>query len=82
MIEAGVFQEDERLELVDGEIVVRAPIGERHVFGVRKLIRVLQRMGKRTLLDIHTPLGISQDNDFYPDVALLSTVSRKFGDVF
>ena len=30
MIEAGVFGADERLELIDGEIVQLSPIGDRH----------------------------------------------------
>ena len=48
-----------------------ALIGDRHEACVRKLIQVFQRAGKRGLLDARTPLGISEDSDFYPDVALL-----------
>ncbi|HJS72649.1 MAG TPA: Uma2 family endonuclease [Vicinamibacteria bacterium] len=71
MIEAGVFQEDDRLELVDGEIVEMSPIGSRHAACVRKLIRLLRSVGDRALLDVQNPLGVSDDNDFYPDVVLL-----------
>ncbi len=41
------------------------------VICVTKLIPVLRRIGERTLLDIHTPLGISEDDAFCPDVVLL-----------
>jgi Uma2 family endonuclease len=41
MVEAGVFPEDDRLELVDGEIVEMSPVGTRHATCVRKLIRFL-----------------------------------------
>jgi Uma2 family endonuclease len=71
MVEAGVFHEDDRLELVDGEIVEMSPIGNRHATCVRKLIRFLQGVGDRALLDVQNPLGISDENDFYPDIVLL-----------
>ena len=71
MIEAGVFREDDRLELVDGEIVEMSPIGSRHAACVRKLNRPLRSVGDRALVDVQNPLGISEDNDFYPDLVLL-----------
>lgn len=71
MVEAGVFEEDERLELVDGEIVVMPTIDYRHATCVRKLNYFLRNAGDRALLDVQNPLGISEDNDFYPDVVLL-----------
>jgi Uma2 family endonuclease len=71
IVEACIFPDEDRLELVDGEIVEMAPIGNRHATCVRTLVQVFERFGKRALLDGHTPLGISEDNNFYPDVALL-----------
>jgi Uma2 family endonuclease len=71
MVEAGVFEEDERLELVDGEIVVMPTIDYRHATCVRKLNYFLRNAGDRALLDVQNPLGISEDNDFYPDIVLL-----------
>ena len=71
MIEAGVFPEDDRLELVDGEIVEMTPIGNRHATCVRRLNRLLRKVGERALVDVQNPLGISDENDFYPDVVLL-----------
>src|SRR5882672_2170372 len=41
MIDAGVFGDDERLELIDGEIVEMSPIGNPHSACVRRLIRLL-----------------------------------------
>ena len=37
MGEAGIFGEDDRVELVDGEVVEMAPIGWRHVRAVNQL---------------------------------------------
>ncbi|HSF15694.1 MAG TPA: Uma2 family endonuclease [Vicinamibacteria bacterium] len=71
MLDAGVFQEDDRLELVDGEIVEMSPIGHRHAACVRKLNFLLRSVGARALVDVQNPLGISKDNDSYPEVVLL-----------
>src|SRR5205807_5964522 len=43
MIQAGLFAEDERLELIDGEVVEMSPIGDRHAACVRRLIALLSR---------------------------------------
>jgi Uma2 family endonuclease len=71
MVGAGVFRGDARLELVDGEIVEMSPIGSRHAACVRKLNRLLRAVGDRAWIDVQNPLGISEDNDYYPDVVLL-----------
>lgn len=43
MGEAGIFSEDDRVELIDGEIVEMAAIGDRHVESVMRLNRLLSR---------------------------------------
>jgi Uma2 family endonuclease len=78
MVEAGVFQEDDRLELVDGEIVEMSPIGTRHAACVRKLNLILRSVGERALVDVQNPLGISEDSDFYPDIVLLKPRSDHY----
>jgi Uma2 family endonuclease len=43
-IEAGVFNEDERIELIEGEIVEMAPIGFPHEMCVARLTKLLERV--------------------------------------
>ena len=43
MGEAGIFSEDDRVELIDGEIVKMAPIGDRHIESVMRLTRLISR---------------------------------------
>jgi Uma2 family endonuclease len=43
MGEAGIFSEDDRVELIVGETVEMAPIGDRHVESVMRLNRLLSR---------------------------------------
>jgi Uma2 family endonuclease len=78
MVEAGVFREDDRLELVDGEIVEMSPVGNRHATCVRTLNELLRQVGKRALVDVQNPLGISEDNDFYPDVVVLKPRADRY----
>jgi Uma2 family endonuclease len=39
MIETGIFDEDERIELIDGELIAMAPIGPEHSSKTRRLNR-------------------------------------------
>jgi Uma2 family endonuclease len=41
MVEAGVFPEDLRLELVEGDLVEMSPIGKRHAAKVNRLLALL-----------------------------------------
>ena len=41
MGEAGIFSEDDRVELIDGEVLEMTPIGDRHIECVMGLNRLL-----------------------------------------
>jgi Uma2 family endonuclease len=72
MIEAGVFGQDERLELIDGEIVEMSPIGDRHAACVRRLIAVLSRhFADRAIVDAQDPIVVDVAYAPQPDAALL-----------
>jgi Uma2 family endonuclease len=43
MGQAGILTEDDRVELIDGEIIVMSPIGPRHALCVALLTRQLAR---------------------------------------
>ena len=43
MMYAGILKEDDRVELIEGEIVAMSPIGSRHAGCVNKLLRLLER---------------------------------------
>jgi hypothetical protein len=71
MAEAGLLGKNDRLELVDGVIVEMTPIGHRHAGCVRKLNELFHGVLGQVHIDVQNPLGISQGNEFYPDVVLL-----------
>lgn len=69
---AGIFHEDDRVELLNGDIVVMAPIGLRHMNAVRRLNNVMaQKFGTRCLVDVQNPLVIDGHSMPQPDVLLL-----------
>ena len=72
MAGSGVFSEDERLELVEGEIVEMFPIGKPHAGCVRRLNRLLTGcLGNRAVVDIQNAAWINERSFFCPDVLLL-----------
>jgi len=72
MIEVGVFDQDERLELIDGEIVQMSPIGDRHAACVRRLNEVLGRLFTgQAIVHVQAPLAVGVRYAPQPDLALL-----------
>ena len=72
MRQAGVLSEDDRVELIDGEVVTMTPIGPRHASCVRRLIAVLSPLvGDAAIVDAQTPLLLGEYAEPQPDVVLL-----------
>lgn len=76
----GIFREDERLELIDGEIVEMAPIGHRHGACVSQLNeRLVIGVRDRALVWVHGPARLGVDSVPEPDLALLRRGSYRSG---
>jgi Uma2 family endonuclease len=72
MAEAGVFPEDDRLELLDGEIIQMHPVGRRHVATVNRLNRLFGRLlDDRALISVQNPLVLDAHAQPQPDMVLL-----------
>lgn len=66
------FDEDARLELVEGDVVEMAPIGVRHAFCVMQLTRLFyQFVGDRAVISVQDPVAVNERSELQPDVALL-----------
>ena len=73
MGEAGIFSEDDRVELIDGEIVQMTPIGPRHASCVRRLIAILPPLvADYALVDVQNPVILGTHDEPQPDVVLLT----------
>ena len=72
MGEAGIFDDDERVELLDGLVITMSPIGNRHAQAVRKLDKILQaKLGDRAIVDAANPLRLGRYSEPEPDVKVL-----------
>jgi Uma2 family endonuclease len=69
MAEAGILSEDDRVELIEGEIYRMAPIGSRHAACVNRLNHLLQGTG--AILSPQNPLVLNDRSEPQPDLALL-----------
>jgi Uma2 family endonuclease len=72
MAESGVFAEDDRLELIRGEIVEMAAIGDRHALCVMLINDLLADLKPRGIVSPQNPLRLpGQGSVPQPDVVLL-----------
>lgn len=72
MGEAGILGPDDRVELVDGEVVEVAPIGSRHAACVNRVNRLLSdRTGDLAVVSVQNPIRLGDLSQPQPDLALL-----------
>lgn len=72
MAHAGILTEDDRVELLEGDIVEMSPIGIRHAVCVRRLNRLFSRsVGDRAIVDVQNPIRLGEHSEPQPDVVLL-----------
>jgi Uma2 family endonuclease len=81
MADAGVLGEDDRVELLEGEIIEMAPIGSRHNACVDRLVAVLQpQLAGRAILRVQGSIGLSARSEPQPDVAVLRSREDFYAD--
>jgi Uma2 family endonuclease len=74
MGEAGILHEDDRVELIEGEIVEMAAIGTRHFTCVNQLNRLLVRgVGDAAIVSVQNPVRLDEHTEPQPDLAVLQT---------
>jgi len=72
MGEAGIFGENDRVELLDGQIYVMSPIGSEHATCVRRLTRFFIREAEpQALVSAQHPIRLDNASEPEPDLALL-----------
>ncbi len=73
MLDVGILHEDDRLELIDGELRTMSPIGPIHAAIVKKLLVLLQsQIGQRAILSVQDPIQLDDYSQPQPDLAILA----------
>ena len=72
MAKAGILHEDDRVELIDGELIEMAAIGSHHFACVNRATRLFsQQAAGRFIVSIQNPVRLSRYSEPEPDVVLL-----------
>jgi Uma2 family endonuclease len=72
MGEVGILNEDDRVELIEGELVEMAPIGSEHAAAVNDLNRLLMiAVGDTAVVSPQNPVRLDRHSEPRPDFAVL-----------
>jgi Uma2 family endonuclease len=79
MGEAGILSPEDRVELLDGEVVRMAPIGSFHAWSVDRLAALLVLGAReRAHVSIQNPLVLSEHSEPQPDLMLLRAPASRY----
>jgi Uma2 family endonuclease len=72
MRETGILAEDDRVELIDGEVRAMSPISPSHAALVRRLNATLgKRLGDTAIVSVQDPVQLNDYSEPQPDLAVL-----------
>jgi Uma2 family endonuclease len=71
MGEAGIFDPEARLELIEGEIIEMSPVGTRHIACVNRATALFaSKLAGKAMISIQNPVVLSRYTEPQPDVLL------------
>jgi len=72
MVNAGILCEDDRVELIHGEVVRMSPIGTRHNAAVRRATHALVKIvDDRAIVSVQGSIQLGEYDEPQPDIVLL-----------
>ena len=72
MAETGILAPDARVELIEGEIIDKSPIGSMHAGQVSRLAEIFTlALVERAIVRVQSPLALDDYNEPEPDISLL-----------
>ncbi|MGH7353882.1 MAG: Uma2 family endonuclease [Candidatus Rokuibacteriota bacterium] len=80
LIELGMFQSGEPIELIGGELIVAEPQGAPHYTAIRKTAKALEEaFGPGWEVRTEGPIGLDDDSEPEPDVAVVPGGPDNYG---
>jgi Uma2 family endonuclease len=81
LVETGILTEDDRVELIDGELVTMSSIGSLHVACVNALTTLLVlALPERGIVSVQNPVRLSDATEPIPDVSVLRPKRHRYRD--
>jgi Uma2 family endonuclease len=72
MAEAGIFTENQRVELINGELFDMPPISSFHAGLITRLSRLLiNKLGEQAIVTVQNPIYLNEFSEPQPDIAIL-----------
>ncbi len=72
MAEAGILRKEERIELIDGEIIIRSPINDPHRQSVNWIAYLLTvALGDRAMVQVQATIVLNDATAPEPDIAVI-----------
>jgi Uma2 family endonuclease len=73
MVDTGILEEDERIELLDGIIVEMSPLSQRHVALHSRIVAyLLDALGGRAVIAGHFSLRLGEFDEPQPDIGIFA----------
>ncbi len=81
MAEAGILKRQDRVELIEGEMVEMSPIGSRHAAVVNRLMKQLVlQVGSQGIVSVQNPLRLGDRSLPEPDIVVLAPRADDYAD--
>jgi Uma2 family endonuclease len=81
IIAAGILDENDQVELIDGEIVKKMPINPSHSSTVNRLVRLFSKLvSEECVVAPQNPIALGAFSEPEPDIALLKLRPDFYGD--
>jgi Uma2 family endonuclease len=81
MLESGILNEDDRVELIDGEVREMSPINTWHASTVSRLLHLLvEKLKRRSLVEVQNPIILNDFTAPQPDLVLLKWQDNFYAD--
>jgi Uma2 family endonuclease len=81
MAEVGILKPDDRVELLDGDIIPMAPMSSRHAAAISKIAEWLQRaFAGRAMVRVQSPIRLDGFSEPEPDIALVRVDTSHYAE--